>query len=581
MKKRVLALFLLVGMIFLSACGGTDTLDLSLLSPETLKAPVPASSTEDVYAALTAIAPVSESSEQLDEVNVSDPLETPDQHQVLIAGENSAACLQGEYLYVLSNADFKILKLLNGKLSLLASVGITDPSESNSESYQFSNALFVSGDKLAVITSSSSFTEVNGAFIASERTYAKIYDITNPSAPEQLGVLSQDGSYQDSALVGDTLYLISNHIADLTKTENAGFLPLVNDNGADIAIPAERVYLTDSPVDAAYCVVSSIHLNEATRKDACAFIGSCTTTDISDGGVYLAHIVRRNIDSEPYDEDQYRVTGHASASLTQLIQIPVQPALSPSGSYGLRGEAIALDCSGDLILVAAGINEASYRIFTDETYGWSNRLEDSKEESTIALALSHSFELVGKYEANIPAAEIGVVYFNDGYCYFMNNGAETPLLRVDFTSPDTPVPSDIERIDGASSHFLFGPSGILSLTVQDKTETRKELLLSLHSKETLDPAAEGAFSLDITSNGTIIAANSEDGKTALIAFGGEAHLLQIGDKIRELGMPKIGVHSGTNFIFDSQHLYACAPDAIFIVDLQTAETLDALSFGVG
>ena len=68
---------------------------------------------------------------------------------------------------------------------------------------------------------------------------------------------------------------------------------------------------------------------------------------------------------------------------------------------------------------------------------------------------------------------------------------------------------------------------------------------------------------------------------SLIPLNGTAHLLTLDGEIREVGLPKISVHSGTTFLFENGYLYACAPDTVSAVDLKTAEVSAQLSFGVG
>ena len=123
------------------------------------------------------------------------------------------------------------------------------------------------------------------------------------------------------------------------------------------------------------------------------------------------------------------------------------------------------------------------------------------------------------------------------------------------------------------NHLISAGGTLLNLTAADG-----RLFLSRLSE---DGTFGEAYRVDAYSGEGFAAACSEDAQTALVAFDGGVHLLQLGEEIREIGMPKISVHSGTAFLFEGNYLYACAPDSVCAVDLQTAEVTTLLSFGVG
>lgn len=581
MKKRILAFVLLVGMVLLCACEGSSNLDLSRLSPQSLTTPVPAKNAEDIYEAFMAIASQEVALEQEEDVTPNSPDPHPDDSQIIISENNRNSVLYGDYLYMLSNADFKILQKQSNKLMLIANVSIAPTQPANMDYYQFANGIYVSGNRMVIILNRSYFTEEEGQLFTTEQTCAYLYDISTRHNPVLLDVFSQDGIYQDVALIDSTLYLISNSTADLRSTDPAAFLPKVNDNGADITIPTERIYLTDAPGNASYCIVSSILIEDAKRSDVCAFLGSCNVTEITEDNVYLARTARKSLSSDPYDKNQYSVTDHATAALTQIVSLSNQPALTLSTACGLAGEALALNYSHEQIQVITGTTTARYKVFTDETYGWTNRLDEDSTDSTLVTALDASLKTISSIEYPHPSSAIQSISFYENTCYITVNRLDKSLAAITFNPGEDAKITELTRNDSSMNHFLFTKEGILNLSLPDAAQSSRTLSLSLYDGNNLQLAAGSSFVLDSIPEGTLLAVGTRSNNVVLLSCGGTVYLLQVGKAIRELGMPKMSIHSGTNFIFDKNHLYATAPDAIFVVNLQTAQVEDTLSFGVG
>lgn len=101
------------------------------------------------------------------------------------------------------------------------------------ENYQFASEIYVYDNYLAVITSkaqlmicsypsATSNSDANGAAVktdavadywpgSTEVTSILIYDISDPTSPQLLNSVGQDGYYTSSRLIDNTLYLISQY----------------------------------------------------------------------------------------------------------------------------------------------------------------------------------------------------------------------------------------------------------------------------------------------------------------------------------------------------------------------------------
>lgn len=561
MLKRTLALTLLAALllVLLSGCGAKEVAGLPDLSPSSLPAPVPAGSTQKIIDSLAEITQQDDSS----------ALQAAEPSNVEFLTQTDSAVYQDGYLYVLSNSDFMILSAQGSSISLLSTTNFATEKTAEGDAYEFSSAIYVEGDRLAVVTNQSVVFE-GDSLSSSAHSYAKIYDISDRTAPVQLANLGQDGVYQDSAVYNGMLYLIS---VDAFRLDSENLtLPTVRDNGADVTVPESRIYVCEKPANVAYTLVSSISLADGKRTDVCAFTDGNLYTSISESGIYLARPVSLSAEGEAHTETPYTVTDYATSVVTEIKKLSCGDSLTLLNSYNIEGQVQAMDAEGTNLRLVTSILRSDYQIFTDEKYGWSNRLDGEQVQKNLLWVLGENMQPILQSDDLLPDSPLGTVYFSADHCYASVQDAKAPLLCVDLTDPANPAVTQPSGLAESLNHLLPDGNLILNLYGSDG-----RLFLSRLEGDTFS----GSFKVDSFDGGLFLAVCSEKANAALISLNGTAHLLTLDGEIREVGLPKISVHSGTTFLFENGYLYACAPDSVSAVDLKTAEVSAQLSFGVG
>ena len=192
-------------------------------------------------------------------------------------------------------------------------------------------------------------------------------------------------------------------------------------------------------------------------------------------------------------------------------------------------------------------------------------------QKNLLWVLGENMQPILQSDDLLPDSPLGTVYFSADHCYASVQDAKAPLLCVDLTDPANPAVTQPSGLAESLNHLLHG-NLILNLYGSDG-----RLFLSRLEGDTFS----GSFKVDSFDGGLFLAVCSEKANAALISLNGTAHLLTLDGEIREVGLPKISVHSGTTFLFENGSLYACAPDSVSAVDLKTAEVSTQLSFGVG
>lgn len=554
-RKTLLALLLAAALMLAAGCTAAqpEVQNLPELSASSLTAPVPADSIKDVAEALD-VPPMEDS---------LTPAE-PTSMNLEFTQTNSSAVWKDGYAYVLSNSEFMILSAKNGTIELLSTTNFASD-KGDSDAYELSNAIYVENDRLAVVTNLSVFS--GDGMSSTSRCFAKIYDISDRTAPVQLADLGQDGVYQDSAVVNGVLYLIS--IDALPTLEDTPPLPGLRDNGAETTIPVSRVYVCSNPSTTAYTIVSGIALTDGRRTDACAFTDGNYFTGIDESGIYLARSVNLRAQSDSRTEDPYTVTSYATSVVTEIKKLSSKSSLTLLNSYNVDGQTLALDVSDGEVHLVTSASYSEYQIYTDKNYGWSNRLDGTQTQKNLLWILNDSMQPVLQSDTLLPEGTLGAVSFSGSVCYAAVSGS-SEIVRIDLSAQSAAAVA----LDGESYHHLYQTdAALLDLSTAGSALT----LACLDGDGSFGSAYQPK---DYNGEGYLFAC-SEDGTNALLYYNGAVHLLRIDEEIMESGMPAISVHSATTILFEGDYLYACAPDSVCAVNLQNAEVSSQLSFGVG
>ena len=173
----------------------------------------------------------------------------------------------------------------NGRVTI---IDATDPQNLKKVSEielqaSYNSEFFVVGDKLVFNCS------------ADQKTAVAIYDITDRTNPVLFSEFSQDGYYNTSRLIGNTMYLISNKgsyyiyrnsIGDLFASKD-DIIPCIEINGERAQIPAENICVIGEPSGSQFTVVSAIDIESGNPVNTLSILGETHTVYCSSQNLYL------------------------------------------------------------------------------------------------------------------------------------------------------------------------------------------------------------------------------------------------------------------------------------------------------
>jgi uncharacterized secreted protein with C-terminal beta-propeller domain len=170
--------------------------------------------------------------------------------------------------------------------------------------------IFVNKDRLVVFGWDESYTSSSGMPVVgimprysySQKTFVRIYDITDRTNPVLKRNISVDGNYYDSRMIGDYAYAIVNEPVYYSEPGPIP-MPVIQSGGVSKTISASDIYYFDFP-DTSYIFTNVLAINtqnDAEDLSAKTFLmGYSENMYVSTNNIYITY-TKRMSDSDFYD----------------------------------------------------------------------------------------------------------------------------------------------------------------------------------------------------------------------------------------------------------------------------------------
>lgn len=510
--------------------------------------------------------------------------------QVARDDEGDLVKTDGEYLYILGSADLKIVKADPESPALVSTTVVTDATDA--EHYETTNALFVSAEDkvVAVVTSAESFAADGDTMAYVDQCHVKLYDVSNPSAPQLLGDVAQDGAYHDARLTDGIVYVVSTENKFvLTEEEESSYLPCIWDGGSAQPLLPEQIYVCPETASSIYSIVSSVEIASAKRVDVCAFTGGSDSVYMDDTGVYLARTVTREATGDPYRQEQYSVVDVERVTQTEIKRLSVA-----GGALRLEQKAYvdgsicdryAMDVYAGNLRVATTSDSVKYQTFTDETYGWTNYLMGQSAKGSNVFVLDAELNQIGAVTGFAADESIYSVRFLGDNAYVVSFRQTDPLFTIDMADPTAPKVMAPLEIAGVSDYLQMYGDGLLFGLGLSENLSLQAVMFDVADPQSIRAAAQlelpeqewsGALynhqAIVISQADGLIAFPTEGGYLALDWDGGELNVRG------EFDFPYFT--TGTRGVIVDGTLYLCDPQAVAAVSLDSL-AVNVEEFGVG
>ena len=333
----------------------------------------------------------------------------------------------GNYIYYITQGSAYIIKANN--LEIVNKINL------NGEKERFSPfELYINDDKLILIGNYSKIEEIeqeNSKLRYYNRIYSEsssqaiVYDISNKTDPIEVRTVRLDGSYRNSRMIGDNIYLISSKSAYYYDgmAENEILPKVYDDSVGEKVIAATDIAYFPGTNSYSFMTVAGFDINNKESVCTETFYGASDTVYASLNNLYITQI--------NYDQ------GWDAAKNTIY-------------KFKLNGSKIELLCKAD---VKGNLNNQ----FSMDEYRGNLRIATTSgynEEATNQLfILDENLREIGKIEDIAVGERIYSVRFIGKIGYVVTFEQVDPLFVIDLSDPRNPEIKGELKIPGYSSYL--------------------------------------------------------------------------------------------------------------------------------
>jgi inhibitor of cysteine peptidase len=358
----------------------------------------------------------------------------------------------GTYIYVLADQNLYILKAYTpDNAELLSNISIKDD--------VYASELFINNDYLIVFGSSYNYPILYGKAIEVDAgsgeeitdgenswevsaSVIKIYDISDKSNPELVKNIEIDGTYFDSRMIGNYIYILSSEYSYyIYRNYNGNYslnIPEITIDNDTTKISYNEIYYVDSPeiVDTMTHVIS-INLEDLSVNEKSFLIGASENMYMSENNIYLVY-TNYDYNTRPLLEGSY--TSNEEKTIIHKIQVN-----NGEINYINKGEVPGR------VLNQFSMDEYNgfFRIATTQGYSWD---ENNPSKNNI-FVLNENLEQVSSINDIAPGEQIYSARFLGEKAYLVTFKNIDPFYTIDMSDPYNPTILGYLKIPGYSSYL--------------------------------------------------------------------------------------------------------------------------------
>lgn len=402
----------------------------------------------------------------------------------------------GNYIYILRNGTELVIARAGGEATAVVS-RTNIASSQYSDTFgrdEYANDMYLLGDRIVLLKSEQNWLKTANSYSSGQHVYAEIYDVSNPASPVLVSSLGQDGYVSDSRLYNGILYIISNYyIYEWSEDDPVTYIPRVYCDGAEKLIAVPDIYIPGIVNSTSWTVITACDVAAGRQLSSVSVLGSAGAIYMNGSNLYIAATTWKMDESQPYTVDQYSVIDYEQSSATDIMRFSIDGgniSFQASGSVpGYLINQFALDEHNGYLRAVTTQNGSSYKIYTDERYGFTNYQWGENISSSGLYVLDQDLRLVGSVDGLGEDESVYSVRFNGDICYFVTFKRVDPLFAVDLSDPTAPTVLSALKIPGFSEYLhVYGDGLLFGLGMSADEETGRAEALKLSMFDTSDPA---------------------------------------------------------------------------------------------
>lgn len=409
----------------------------------------------------------------------------------------------GKYIYILRDSGWLTILSADGENSTqLSNIQVCFDEESKTETtyeylYEYAENLYLAGDRIVVLYTYNhwGYGETDDAYFDEYRQGARIYDVSDPTAPVLTADFGQDGWMTDSRMMGGILYLITNYRvyahSGIERERPETYIPRTYTNGTAELVACECIYLPEPVESTSYLVVQAIDVAGGEKLSELAVLGGSGCVYMNRSSLFVADTRYEETSAEPYTESVYTVTEYTEQRVTNILRFAVDGgSITLEATGTVPGSPLSQysfdEYNGHLRVVTTEYHN-NYRVYIDEQRDFVN-YEWLESGTTNGLyVLNEALQIVGSVADLAEDERVYSVRFDGDVGYFVTFRETDPLFAVDLSDPAAPQVMSELKIPGFSSYLHVWDDGLLFGLGQMADETGATQGLKLAMYDISDP----------------------------------------------------------------------------------------------
>ncbi len=347
----------------------------------------------------------------------------------------------GSYLYIVTENAIFIVKAYP-----TTDASIESKIEFNSNESPIN--IFISKERLIVFFSSYQYSNNYEEYDyywwgGKSTTVIKIYDLNNKKDPELIKNVEIDGSYFDSRMIGDFVYVISNEFSYEIFQVNEGnktmSIPQITIDNVSSSIPAGHIYYVDIPerIETMTHVIS-INIDTEEVNQRSFLLGSAQTMYVSKNNIFLTCTKYDYSHIHPLMDRPFN--GYKETTLIHKISIE-----SGKINYTAQGEVLGR------ILNQFSMDEHNGYLRIATTVG--NVWDQDEKSSNNVYILDKELQTISEIEGIALGESIYSARFMGDKGYLVTFKKIDPFFTIDLSDPYHPKILGKLKIPGYSDYL--------------------------------------------------------------------------------------------------------------------------------
>lgn len=294
--------------------------------------------------------------------------------------------------------------------------------------YSFINDFYLKDGKLIAVCQESQYDEEG----SSETALIQVYDIADVKNPALIDEYRQSGYYTSSRMIGNTVYIISDHYV-----YDGNYIPYCGVGEGQNNLAPECIYKTDCPTDACFFVIGAVNIESGVENtDTKAIFGASSTVYCNENNMYITNIEGMYTDYKGYNDDY---EGKIQIIKAELSDGDIE--FTATGFVeGNVNDQFSMDEKDGCLRIATTITD------------WSGFDEDGNFSQTNNLyVLDENLEIIGSVTGFANDESIRAVRFVGDMAYVITYEYVDPLFIIDLSDKENPQIKGSVEIDGFSS----------------------------------------------------------------------------------------------------------------------------------